>query len=80
MSSMLGCHHPTIYKFITELKKHQVLTDTKLEKLNAGELVSTMRTKYKKAAEKLKRVVEGFLETPILDYLREVAHNIELAY
>ena len=78
--SLLGSSHPTIFKFIDGLKKQQGLTDLKREQLLAGSQQAVGRATYKISAAKLKKVVlEYGTHKDTNDYLRAVAHNIELS-
>ena len=79
--SLLGSTHPSIFKFIDGLKKQQALTDLKREQLFAGSQQAVGRKTYKESTAKLKAVVEDYgtyTDQNRTDYLRAVAHNIEL--
>jgi len=77
-SEILGSYHPSIWKFIEALKKEQSLNELKLEQYVAGENPPRGRKIYRDSAQRLKAIVEDFHNRPILDYVRGVAHNLNL--
>ena len=89
---MLSAAHPTIFKLIDCLKKELEVCRAKIEKIIAGNDISSGREKYKQSAARLKKLVDEYTESDPeaqynededenkrkkLEYLRGVAHNIE---
>ena len=75
---LLGAYHPSIWKFIEALKKEQSLNELKLEQFLAGQLPPAGKKKFKDCAERLKRVVAEYGKRQNMDYLRGIAHHLEL--
>ncbi|RWS15775.1 uncharacterized protein B4U80_05692 [Leptotrombidium deliense] len=74
-SSLLDCHHPSITKFITALKKDQSLNELKMEQYVAGTPVKQNFSR-KLQAVRFQSIVNKYGERNIIDYLRGIAHNI----
>ena len=75
---LLGAYHPTIWKFIDGLKKEQSFNELKLEQFVAGHQPPKGKKKYQEAANRIKSIVEEYGNRPVLQYLRGIAHNINL--
>ena len=58
INSMLSAAHPTIFKLIDCLKKELELSRAKIEKIIAGNDVSSGREIYKQSAARLKKLVD----------------------
>ena len=54
------------------------MNELKLEQFLAGQLPPAGKKKFKDCAERLKRVVAEYGKRPNMDYLRGIAHNLEL--
>jgi len=77
-SQIIGSYHPSIWKFIEALKKEQSLNEFKLEQYVAGENPPLGRKRYRDSAQRIKAIVEDFNNRPMLEYLRGIAHNLNL--
>lgn len=74
--SQISASHPSIWKFLEGIKREHALSELKIEQYSAGAPPSTPRKKYKDSADRIKRIVERFDPTSIVDYVRGIAHNI----
>ena len=74
----LGVYHPVIWKFIDCLKKIQKSRDVYYEQLVAGHAARQKLLKYVKVDERIFNIVRLFHEKEPLEYLRGLAHNLEL--
>ena len=77
-SHLLSANHPTIWKFIDGLKKEQSLNELKLEQFTAGQPAAEGKKKYRDTSERIKSIVEEYGNRSNIDYLRGVAHNLNL--
>ncbi|XP_065324287.1 uncharacterized protein LOC135931238 [Gordionus sp. m RMFG-2023] len=77
-NSLLTSYHPTIWRFITGLKKQQSLTELKIVQLQGGDDEASPRKKYRNLSERLKRIVSDYRNRDILSYLKGLASNINL--
>jgi hypothetical protein len=77
-SSLINATHPSIWKFINELKKEQNLNEIKIEQYIAGQNPPAGTRIYKDTTEKIKSIVLDYGNRSLLDYLREIAHNFNL--
>jgi CobQ-like glutamine amidotransferase family enzyme len=73
-SSLLSSHHQNIWKFIENLKKEQNLNVIKFEQAISGMEASQGRKNYKDAGSRLIKIVQGYGERNMVDYLRGIAH------
>jgi hypothetical protein len=76
--SMLGAAHPTVFKLLDSLMKQQTLTETNLEQSLAGAIFNPQRKCHREAATRLKNVVQKFGTLTTLEYLRGVAHCLDI--
>ena len=77
-SELLGANHPSIWKFIEGLQKEQSVKDLRIEQYIAGDQLPQGRRIYKDTAARIKVIVADFANRPVLQYLRGVAHNLQL--
>ena len=77
-SSLLAASHPSIWRFVEGLKKEENLNKVRLEQFNAGEEHRGGRKVYRDLCARIRSVVSDFGNRPTVDYLRGIAHNIEL--
>lgn len=78
LQTELGMDHPTLWKFINELKKIQHGRDLVLEQLIAGRQPEKKLNKYLRADQNIKNIVQDFHNRNIIDYLRGLSHNYEM--
>ena len=74
-NSTVGCHHPTIWKFIQALKLEQGIVEVKQMKFLAGEK-PTKRIKWQHQEETLKNIIQDYLNRTMLEFLKGIAHHI----
>jgi len=76
-SSMLGSHHPNLWKLIEGLTKEQILNELKIEQILSKHPPPPSRKVYKDLALRLHNIVKDYDDYEPLDFLRAVAHNID---
>ena len=74
-NSTVGCHNPTIWKFIQALKLEQGIVEVKQMKFLAGEK-PTKRIKWQHQEETLKNIIQDYLNRTMLEFLKGIAHHI----
>lgn len=74
-SELVGAPHPTIFKFITCLKKEQSMNEMKIEQYIAGQEPPPGRLRYRDCAKRILQIVNDYANREIMDYLRGLAHN-----
>ena len=70
-----GIDHPTMGRFLGEMKKAQKLVDWSYEQCIKGEPAPKKRRAYQKADERILALVELYEQRNVLEYLRGLAHN-----
>ena len=73
-STHMSCHHPSLWKFLSVLKKEQGLTEVKQAFYLCGKNPSKRKSNadHERALETL---VEDYLTRPKMDFLRGVAYQ-----
>lgn len=75
-SSLFNCgSHPTIWKFISILKKEQSRNEMLLEKLISGENQPPQKKRYKNQIDMMNNVIKTYKNINDISYLRGIAHN-----
>ncbi|CAG7729356.1 unnamed protein product [Allacma fusca] len=77
--SLIGAHHPMIWKFIQVLQKEQNVTRAKTIQFLAGAEPPPSKKKYRLLNSRLKMVVEDFNNRTVMDYLRSISYNLSFA-
>ena len=77
-SESLQSSHSSIWRFIKAMKKEQGHQENKIEKYMVGHTTQPSRKKYCELKERLKRLVDGYDNNNILDYIRGIVHNLTL--
>ncbi|KAK0407297.1 hypothetical protein QR680_019124 [Steinernema hermaphroditum] len=75
----LGADHPSIWKFIESLRKVQIGVDKSFEDMLIGRPAEQKRKKYRDADLRIRRLVDGYDEDNLLDFLRGIATNIGMS-
>lgn len=68
--------HPSIWKVINAFKHDENLTRVKIEGFNQRKENASMKKRYQLLNARIESIRSEFQETPTLDYLRGIAHNI----
>lgn len=71
----LGMDHPTLWKFIDGLKKVQKGCDIRYEQYVRGDAPPHKRLKYIQCDQRIRTIVESYLERNKLEYLRGISQN-----
>ena len=77
-SSLIAATHPTIWKFIDELKKQQSINDIKITQYLAGQNPELGGRRYRNLAERISNIVRENHQRGPIDYLSSLAHNLSL--
>ena len=67
--TLVGCSNPTLWTFLTALKKEENLTFSKKVKMSLGEGPEPKRRKWRLYDERLSSIVDDFDEYDPMDYL-----------
>ena len=78
MQANVGAHHANIFQFMKILKREQALTELTLVRINAGELPAPSKRKYAALTQRLQTLVGDYQNRDMLDFLRGIAHNLQL--
>lgn len=68
--------HPTLWQFITTLRRCQRARDLEYTQMEAGGEGPKKRRKYVSVDERIYRVVADFPNRSIIEYLRGIAYNL----
>ena len=78
MASNVGAYHPNFWRFLKVLQREQALNEVTITQMLAGEPAPPQRRKYKAITQRLKTLVEDYDNRALIDYLRGIAHNLQL--
>ena len=78
MQSNVGSHHPSIWHFLDVLRREQSLNEVIITQIRAGQPAPPQRGKYKAVSERLVTVVGDYANRSVHDFLRGIAHNIQM--
>ena len=73
---MMGCSHPTIWKFLDVLKKEQNLTDVKVAQHLSRQQPPKRAKKWTDYDDRLRRIVTDYDSYDLLDFLKAVGNAI----
>lgn len=76
--SFIGHVHPKIFKFLQKIKHEQSLQELNIAQIDAGMDPSRTNKKNLNLKVRMLNVVKKYKEYNVLDYLRNVAHNISI--
>jgi len=77
--SSVSCHHPNIYKLIEHIQAEQDHTEQLIARFNAGNQTAvSSKNKYVQVTRRLTVLLLMNGTRPLLEFLRGVAHNIEI--
>lgn len=74
--TMMGCSHPTIWKFLDVLKKEQNLTDVKVAQHLSRQQPPKRAKKWTDYDERLRRIISDYDSYDLLDFLKAVGNAI----
>ena len=80
LQSDFGCQHPTIWEFLSALRKHHVLRDVDYNKLEQGRQPPAKQPKAVLREERIRSIVENYEDRTIIELLRAIAHNIQVSH
>lgn len=72
----IASHPFDIWKFINCIKKEQNSNETKIEQYISGVDVKKPKKQYQDFVNRIKSIVENYDTANILDYVRDIAHNL----
>ena len=76
-NATVGCHHPTIWKFVTALKREQGLVELRQTEFVTGARPAK-RSKDQANEDALKQLVGSYQWRPKMEFLRGVAHHYSM--
>ena len=77
LQTKLQMDHPSIWKLFEGLKHIQKGRDVFYKHMVAGHVPPAKRRKNRQAEQQLPNLVRNFGNQPMVDYLRDVAHNLK---
>lgn len=72
----IGCQHPSIYKFIENIKREQNLQEIRMSHLRCGILKDESRKKYKSHDARLVRLIKNNDFSDIHEFLLSISENL----
>lgn len=78
MQAAVAAHHPNIWRFLTVLQREQSFLNVKISQQLGGHPVEPPRKKYRDCNARIMNIVNDFVNREHLDYLRAIAHNIQV--
>nr|XP_033798636.1 uncharacterized protein LOC117359609 [Geotrypetes seraphini] len=77
--SSVACHHPTIFKLLEHIQREQDHTEQLLARFQAGNRAPpSSKSTYVRVTQRLTTLLPTYGQTPLFQYLRGIAHNLEL--
>lgn len=77
-SSLLASNHPIIWKCIEGIRKEQALNELKITQYLAGHEPPVGRKNDRDSADRIEAIVEDYDQRNMTEYLRGLAHNLQL--
>ena len=77
--SLLAVNHPSIWKFIEGLQKQQSLNKMKIAQYLAGRNPDEGRRSYCDSAQHILNIVNQYDNYSTLDYVNNLAHNLNFS-
>ena len=77
--SLLAANHPSIWKFIEGLQKQQSLNEMKIAQYLAGRNPDEGRRSYRDSAQRILNIVNQYDNYSTLDYVNNLAHNLNFS-
>ena len=74
----VGAYHPNFWKFIDILKREQSLNHVNISQARAGHQPEPQRRRYQDSNRRIKNIVQDYHNMDRLQYLRGLAHNINM--
>ena len=79
LQQTVDCHHPSVYKLVEHFKQEQDHVELLVARYQSGAVVTDApKAKYVRVTKRLQTIVPTYGTIPKLDYLRAIAHNVEL--
>ena len=78
MQASFSAYHTNIIQFIRVLKREQALNEVKQARMTAEENPPSQKRKYEAVTNRLSTLVGEFENRGQLEYLRGIAHNLQL--
>ncbi|XP_072177746.1 uncharacterized protein [Diadema setosum] len=72
----VGADHQTFWKFLEKVKQEQSLQEMTIVQAQAGAPAPARRREYEQINRRLVRLVEGYANRDILEFLRGVSYNL----
>ena len=78
MQANISAYHPNFWHFLIILRREQALNEVAITQMLAGEPAPKQRPKYRAISQRLQTIVADYDNRPILEFLRGIAHNIQM--
>ena len=78
MQSNVGALHPSIWHFLDVSQREQSLNEAIITQIRTGQPAPPQRGKYKAVNERLVTVVHDYANRSVHDFLKGIAHNIQM--
>ena len=78
LNSLMSHSRPTVWKFIAKLKSEQALIDVARERVDAGGSQHASKRAYREVSERLQKIVVDYRNRTVIEFLKAIAHNIEV--
>ena len=75
-SSLCGCSHPHIWKFLDLRKKEIIHQDCRTAPQNSGHEAQPQGKKYKDSCQRLRKIVCNYSKYSYEDFLSNIAYNL----
>ena len=75
-ASQVNCHHPSIWKIITNIADEEQHVQQRREQLVAGHAAPGRKKRYVDRDAKILRIVQSYDNREPLEFLRGIAHNL----
>jgi hypothetical protein len=79
LQCVLQMDHPSLWIFIRSLREVQKERDILYEQMVAGHAPPVKRRKYRDTDARILSIVREYATRPIVEYLRGIAHNVEMS-
>lgn len=78
MQANVSAYHPNFWQFLVALRREQALNEVEIAKVLAGEPPPPQKQKYQDLTQRLTTIAAEYGRRPILDFLRGIAHNLQM--
>ena len=77
MLASITSFHPNVWKLLEVLKREQALTIATINQMLAGQ-PPPKRKRYHDSSNRIANIIQDFENRQVLDFLRYIAHNVQV--